>query len=174
MEEVFGYNLAIDPLTYSGQAVCKSDENSLHDGRVIECPISERDPLKVYELLIDNSINENVIEDIRVSIVGKRIVLAYLKRRWKRERFFNTNIEVVVVEPSSVMSADEIQNVLRFANTIGLDFGEMDVLRDGPSGKLYIVDTSKTAFGPPNRLAFIPKIRSLKAISEAFRLEFLS
>lgn len=174
MEEVLGYSLAIDPLTYVGKAVCKSDTNSLHDGMVIDCPIAARDTSKVYEVLIDNSISEKAVEDIRVVIVGSRLVIVYLKRRWKHQRFLNTNFEVVAVEPSSVLSESEIQTVLKFAKAIGLDFGEMDVLRDRPTGKLYIVDASKNAFGPPARLAFAPKIRAVRTISEAFQLEFLA
>lgn len=171
--KVFGYSLAIDPLTYHGKAVCKGEENAAHDGCVIDCPISQREPCRVYEVLIDNSITDDVVEDLRISVVGNQLPLAYLKRRWKYQRFVNTNFEVKIVPAERVTSAQERLLVLKFAREIGLDFGELDTLRDRATGKLYIVDAAKTPFGPPARLSFLNKRKAVHRISEAFRAEFL-
>jgi hypothetical protein len=172
-QKVFGYSLAIDPLIYTGKAVCKSDENAAHDGYVIQCPIQEKVAGRVYEVLIDNSIADDVVEDIRVSVVGNRLPLAYLKRRWKHQRFVNTNFEVKISAVESVTSAAERDLILKFAGEIGLDFGELDTLRDRTTGKLYIVDAAKTPFGPPGRLSFLNKRRAVKMISRAFMAEFI-
>lgn len=172
-QKVFGYSLAIDPLTYNGKAVCKSDENAAHDGYIVDCPIKEKVQGRVYEVLIDNSIADDVVEDIRISVVGNDLPLAYLKRRWKHHRFVNTNFEVKIVPVESVTSVAERDLTLKFAREIGLDFGELDTLRDCSTGKLYIVDAAKTPFGPPGRLSFFHKTRAVKLISAAFKAAFL-
>jgi hypothetical protein len=172
--KVFPYPLAIVPLTYKGSAVCKGDENAAHDGYIIECPIAEKQPGRVYEVLIDNSISDDVVQDIRVSIVGNQMPLAYLKRRWKHQRFANTNFEVKIVDVESATSAAERALILSFAREIGLDFGELDTLRDRSTGRLYIVDAAKTPFGPPGRLSFPNKRKAVGKISDAFKAEFLA
>lgn len=172
-ETVFGYSLAINPLTHVGHAVAKGEENAVHDGQVIICPIDRREEGKVYEVLIDNSISTDVVEDLRVVVAGNQLPIVYRKRRWKLERFLNTNFEVLIASAAEVYSDQEQRLMVRFAREIGLDFGELDTLRDASSGKLYIVDAAKTAFGPPARLNFLQKIHSVNAISRAFKEEFI-
>ena len=36
---VFGYPLLIDPRTYQGPCVCKSEENARHNGQVVTAPV---------------------------------------------------------------------------------------------------------------------------------------
>lgn len=173
-EDVFGYPLAVDPTTYRGIGVCKSNTNAIHDGRIIELPVLQGEPEKVYELLIDNSVDGGAVEDIRISVVGNKLPLAYLKRRWAYMRFHNANFAVTVVDVEAVTTEIERNLIVKFAQAMGLDFGELDVLRDRASGKIYIVDVAKTPFGPPTRLAFGPKTKAVKKIAQAFQKEFLS
>lgn len=170
-EKVFCYPLAVDPVSYKGPAVCKSDENAKHDGRIVKCP-ALREPGFVYEVLIDNTAGD-VVEDIRTVVTGSRLPTAYRKRRGKAIRFHNTNTDVGIVSVDSVFSRDEQLNIIAFAREIGLDFGELDILRDNASGKIYIVDAANTAFGPPERLNFLAKLRAVKAVAAAFKAEFL-
>ena len=100
--------------------------------------------------------------------------LAYLKRRWKHQRFANTNFEVKIVDVESATSVAERALILSFAREIGLDFGELDTLRDRWTGRLYIVDAAKTPFGPPSRLSFLNKRKAVGKISDAFKAEFLA
>jgi len=172
-ERVFGYPLAIDPLTYQGPAVCKSDENGTHDGCIVECPIQKRELGVVYEVLIDNSISEAAVQDVRVVVVGNDIPIAYLKSNWKEKRFANWTFEVKLANASDVLTSEEQALVIEFARAIGLDFGELDTLRDRKTGRIYIVDAAKTAFGPPGRLGFLSKIRAVKTVAHAFKEEFL-
>ena len=72
------------------------------------------------------------------------------------------------------MSSDEQAKVLELARAIGLDYGEMDGLRDRSTGKFYVVDINKTPFGPASRMAFFPKRRAVKRLAEVFEAEFLS
>ena len=67
-EATFGYPLAIDPTTYDGDAVEKSEINSMHDGRVVRCPADRREGY-VYQRLIDTS-DGGSITDLRTPCIG--------------------------------------------------------------------------------------------------------
>ena len=54
-----------------------------------------------------------------------------------------------------VISVKEYALIVRFCKEIGLDTGELDVLRDKDTGKIYIVDANNTPGGPP--LEFTPE-----------------
>ena len=78
--ETFGYGTAVDPTSHLGMCVAKSDANSAHDGRVVNCPIVSADPDLAYEVLVDNRIGQEEVLDLRVSVVGNELPLVYLKR----------------------------------------------------------------------------------------------
>lgn len=172
-EKVFGYALSVDPTAYQGMAVRKGDTNATHDGKIIECPIEAREDGYVYESLIDNTVGDDLVEDLRTVVVGSQIPVVYRKRRWKRLRFDNTNVEVRVCRQGDVFSPEESSHIVRFAREIGLDFGELDILRDKRSGLIYIVDAANTPFGPPVRLNFFAKRRAVKMIAMTFKQQFI-
>ena len=68
-ESVFGYSLAIDPLTYEGPAVCKSELNGTHDGKIVQCPIpaQEVEPGSVYQRFVDSASDGVRSEDLRTT-----------------------------------------------------------------------------------------------------------
>lgn len=152
---VFGYGLSIDPATHRGLAVKKSDINARHDGTIITCPIDAEavDDQAVYQLLVNNHVSPKYVEDIRLPVFGDTIPFCYLKLRPGSDRFSNTNTHVTLAPVEAVLTADELGAVLRFCRGIGLDYGEVDALRDRGSGKLYIVDVNNTPSGPPNHLS---------------------
>lgn len=43
----------------------------------------------------------------------------------------------------------EAELLLRLCRALGLDYGELDVLRDVEDGKLYVVDVNNTPWAPP-------------------------
>ena len=99
-EAVFGYALAIDPLRHQGPAVEKSEENGVHDGRIVQCPMQPL-PGKVYQKLIDARARDpDIVEDWRTPTVGGEGVLVYIKRRPISRRFTNDNsgCELVMIE----------------------------------------------------------------------------
>ncbi|MDQ6770676.1 MAG: hypothetical protein M3Z54_11900, partial [Gemmatimonadota bacterium] len=51
---------------------------------------------------------------------------------------------------------------------IGMDFGELDVLRDRNSGKIYVVDANNTPAGPPTVLSKQDSARALHILLESF------
>ncbi|MDJ0922682.1 MAG: hypothetical protein QNI84_16260 [Henriciella sp.] len=166
-ERAAGYSLSVDPRTYSGTMVEKSEKNACHDGRIIEGPMQ---PIadKTYQVLVDNEIEGGLIEDLRCCICGGEPTLVFRKRRQISRRFLNENAEVLLDTPQNAYTADEITVIRRFAAEIGLEWGGVDVLRDNASGRIYIVDANKTDMGPPVALKLGDKLKSTRRMAKAF------
>jgi GT2 family glycosyltransferase len=150
--EAFGYASLVDPLVHRGSCVSKSNLNATHDGVVIECPIATRDPARVYQRLIHNESAEGAVEDIRTPVFGDEIPFVFLKYRPTDSRFDQFDTHVTIEETAMVFSADERSRLARFLRILGMDYGELDVLRDREDGRLYVVDANPTPFGPPGAL----------------------
>lgn len=164
-EEVFGYPLAIDPETFVGPAVEKGELNGVHDGRVITCP-HPRAPGKTYQKLVDTAVGP-YIHDLRTPCVGGRPAVVWIKRKPAENRFSIHNLAVTRAAPADIYSPEELELIGRFAARMGLDWGGLDILRDQPSGKIYIVDVNKTDVGPVIALSLADKLRSTRALSVA-------
>ncbi|MBU1289216.1 MAG: hypothetical protein KJ871_16000 [Alphaproteobacteria bacterium] len=163
-----GYTLKVDPTTYQGRMVEKSELNAAHDGRVLEGPLDAPVEGKAYQLLIDNEIEGGLVEDLRCCLVGGSPTVVFRKRRPLERRFLNENVEVLLDEPTNCYTADEIAVIERFAAELGLDWGGVDVLRDRMSGRIYIVDANKTDMGPPVALKLAAKLRATRRMARAF------
>lgn len=170
-EKVFGYELTVDPEAHDGPMVEKSEENATHDGRVVQGPMAPR-PGLVYQHLVDNE-QDGVVEDLRPCIVGREIAFVYRKRRPVAIRFSNDNTSITVATPDDVFSPVEQQGVLDVADALGLDVGELDVLRDRASGRIYVVDAAKTPHSPGEACVNWAGIRAMRRAAAAFRREFV-
>lgn len=168
--KIFGYSSFIDPLTYDGSCVVKSDCNATHDGRIIRCPIKTKDDTKVYQKVINNQIDDQYVLDVRVPIIGKNIPFVYFKYRLITKRF--TDIQKATIkETKDIFSEEEIANIYYFCQEIGLDYGELDVLKDNPDGKIYIIDANTTPFGP-SFLSSQDWTQAVLRLSESFYKQF--
>ncbi|MEM1396217.1 MAG: hypothetical protein AAGH38_02065 [Pseudomonadota bacterium] len=167
-EETFGYGLSVDPKSFDGLCVEKSEGNGRHDGRIVQCPMEQPRSDRVYQRLVDNTFNGIEYIDIRTPIVGGRIPFVYLKRRNKDLRFSNDNHRVDLIDADAMLSQTEQQNILKFAAAMQLDFGGLDVLRDRSTGRIYIVDANKTDMGPPAALTGKQKLKAMKGLADAF------
>jgi len=154
--KTFGYPILVNPFKHKGKAIRKSVWNASHDGKVIECPI-EKDSHgvkkeKIFQKYVDAQEKEYFI-NIRVPIFGDNIPFVYLFYRKMKDRFNNKLVKVELInDTNSIFSNEEIKNTIDFCQGIGLDYGELDVLRDKKNGKLYIVDANDTPTGPPGHL----------------------
>ncbi len=151
-QEAFGYAISIDPLKYSGKCVMKTNWNALHLGRIIECPIKTRQDGFVYEKIIRNEVENGLVEDIRVPVFGNIISYVYVKRRPIEKRFMDrdhANKRASIAEVDDLLSKEEVGRILCFCKRIGLDYCEVDVLRDRDDGRVYIVDANCCPAGPP-------------------------
>ncbi len=166
-EDVFGYSLTVDPTTYHGKAVRKSERNAAHDGLIVECPIPAREDGMAYQRLIENSYDGRTVQDIRVAVVGSQIPLVYIKERDITHRFANSNSSARLCDTADALTDEEVRQILAFTARMGLDFGGLDVLRDRASGKIFIVDVNKTCMGPPIPLTFREKYIALDRLGRA-------
>ena len=166
-ERVAGYSLAVDPRTFDGPMVEKSEINAAHDGRIIEGPMEPIDG-KTYQRLIDNRVSGGLVEDLRTTFVAGEPTIVFRKRRPQSRRFANENCDVSHMLPHTCFSSDEMAIIRNFAKEIGLDWGGVDVLRDATSKKIFIVDANKTDMGPPVALPLGQKLRSTRLMARAF------
>jgi hypothetical protein len=166
--EAFGYTSLVDPLVHRGSCVSKSNLNAAHDGVVIECPIVTSDPARVYQRLIHNESADGVVEDIRTPVFGDDIPFVFLKYRPTDSRFDQFETYVTIEETAAVFSADERSRLARFIRVLGMDYGELDVLRDRADGRLYVVDANPTPFGPPGALPASAQRAAIDRLAGAF------
>ena len=167
-EAVFGYPLAVDPLVFAGECVVKSNDQGTHDGKIIVCPIENREPGKVYEKLIETE-KDGIVWDLRVPFIGGEIPFCCLKYRPANIRFSKKHSSVRMAAVHDVFSVEEVENIRRFAGAMGVDMCEFDMIRESGSGLLYIVDTNTTPQGPPGALPLGDSFRWVRSWSEALR-----
>lgn len=167
--QAFGYEVAVDPTTYRGVCVAKSDRlNGAHDGRLVACPIAEADPNLSYQVLVDNRVDRGSVLDFRVPIVGGEMPFVYRKYRPLSDRFGNANAKVVLARPAQIFSEDERKKLCAVALGMGVDLGgELDVLRDAKDGRIYVVDVNWTSWGPPRPMSLTDSLKAVRAYAAA-------
>lgn len=170
--EVFGYELGVDPLAYEGMCVEKPNSNAQKSGNVVRCPIPERRPGCAYQRLVDTSVSATEVRDLRVPVIGRSIPLAYLKWKPRDNRFAFSDTRAELVRREDVLDTEETFKIIEFCSTIGLDFGELDILRDADSGRIYIIDANSTPFGPPRVLGDREARHAVSLLASTFEFEF--
>ncbi|MAP93413.1 MAG: hypothetical protein CMK07_00530 [Ponticaulis sp.] len=169
--KVAGYELSVDPKTYTGLMVEKSEINAAHDGRIVQGPIIPVEG-KSYQRLVNNEVEGEMVQDLRTTIVAGEPTIVFRKRRPTKRRFANENAEVRMQFPQDCFSADELNLIRAFVREIGLDWGGVDVLRDAETGKIFIVDANKTDMGPPIALPLGQKLRSTRLMARKFAASY--
>ncbi|MFB0612682.1 hypothetical protein [Aurantiacibacter poecillastricola] len=167
-ERIFGYAIAVDPQFFDGRMVEKPEGNHSFEGRILQGPLTSDEVRidRVYERFIDTHQDGHAI-DLRTPVYGSKIPVVYEKRipanahmkEVKSARMRQTN---------EVFSAEEQSRLIAFAEALGLEYGEMDVLRDNRSGKIYVVDVNNTPAGPPKQMSNKEIAAALKVLSPAF------
>jgi hypothetical protein len=171
-QNVFGYSTVIDPITYEGKIVKKSDINAKHDGEILRAPISSKENGYIYQLLIDNTYAENQVMDIRVPVVNGLLDFVYIKYRNISERFLNTTNKTIVMQTNSIFDKNEIELLNKYCAELRLDYGELDVLRDNNSKRIYVVDVNNTPQGPPSNTSKKDSDFAIETIALAFKKMF--
>lgn len=168
-QKTAGYGTVIDPSHHRGRAVVKMEQNGTHSGRIVTLPVPSPEPGMVYEQVIDNAASEEMVYDLRVPFILGHPALAYVKFRSRHRRFENRNDRVRLVSAAEVLTLDEIDLCSRFCAAIGLDYGELDILRDGGSSRIYVVDVNNTPAGPPKGLTLADRGAAMRAIAMNLR-----
>lgn len=169
-KDIFKYSLEVDPTVYSGMIVEKSNTNGIHDGRIIEGPIEQLADGVVYQKVVRNYSPESpdTVCDIRLAVFNGNPSFGYLKYRPTVGRFSNKNTVVHVIDIISYLTCEEINSICEFCQRIGLDYGEIDVVRDLDDRKIYVLDINKTPLGPPNGLSEKDRRYALQLYKEEF------
>ncbi len=173
-KEVFGYGTFVDPSKFNGYAVRKSNDNAMHDGKSIKCPVpAVATDGFVFQRLINNAVDKDRVLDLRVYIVGKNIPFVCLTFRSSTNRFDNI-LEYRMCAPQEVFNEIEIEKILLFCQKMGLEYGELDVLRDEDDRKIYIIDANNTPYGNDFALNRKEGERVLLELSKSFYEEFFN
>lgn len=151
--EIFGYSTFVDPLQYQGKCVKKSNINALHDGEIIDCPVSEKDDRFVYQIPLDNLKENGKHEDIRIPVIANKFPLVFLQYRSVNNRF-SIAIEGEIKPRHEVLSGTETKLIQKLCRAVGLEFGELDAIRHQKDGKLYVIDINNT---PSSRFRLFSK-----------------
>ena len=169
-KKVFGYDVKIDPTTFKGEAVEKSENNGTHDGRVVTCPIDAGEVKDgfAYQRLIPTGPDKDFTEDLRLLYIMDKPVVVFHKTKDVNKRFGTDYLEVIPREPEAVFSEDELKNISSFCQMLGLDFGAIDVLRSTDDKKIYIVDVNKTGM-PVMCLSLRVQFKAFQQVARQFR-----
>ena len=76
-ESVFGYSLRVNPVTFKGTCVMKSNINAKHDGKIIECPVNNPDKNYVYQKLVNNIYDDKLVQDYRTPVIKGNIPIVF-------------------------------------------------------------------------------------------------
>jgi hypothetical protein len=167
---VFGYALEIDPYTYTGTIVRKSEKNGARDETLLQGPLEEIEPGYLYQRFVSYPTPTGMAE-WRLFIVGRKPAAVYRLCAPPDNRFkAGRHPEMTTIEES--FSAHECAKIAQFCESIGLDFGNVDVLRDPEDGRIYISDCNNTPTGPSWKLPLRDQLRVVKTVAEAFQREY--
>lgn len=172
MRDVFGYGAEVDPATYRGKVAVKTDENARGRGAVVTAPVDAPEPGHVYQRYVECTENGRTV-NYRVPVVAGTIPLCYVLGREPAVTYLKTHAtDCRLVEPDVLFSRDEQRKILELCDRMGLDFGELDVLRDDGDGRIYVIDVNKTPAGMGiayrHRWSVAQRREALQRLSAAF------
>jgi len=170
-KEFFGYSSFVDPIRFHGRCIQKYDENAV-GGSFVECPVSRLNPKYVYQKYIDARQGDRIVE-YRVPIVIGSIPLTYVQHKdIPRDKIKTATQRVQVAEAQDSFNQEETRKILAFCRSLGLHFGELDVIRSNVDVAIYVLDANKTpgGFGMCNRMNWDASKRrvAIDRLSQAF------
>jgi len=62
-----------------------------------------------------------------------------------------------IVPATAHLSEQECQDIIMYCRRIGLEYGEIDILRSDDDGRIYIIDVNNTPWWPPNKLGDVER-----------------
>lgn len=130
--EVFGYSSLIDT-SRKGTCLRKDNKQGSHSGIVISTPVDEEEGF-IYQKVIDTW-SKGYYEVLRCIISYDEMLVVALKHV-KR-----IHSPVFPRWDDSALTDNEKVKVIEFSKRSGMDFGELDVLRD-KDNRIYIIDVN--------------------------------
>lgn len=176
-ENHFGYGYKVDPSTFKGYCISKHNGNGTKSCFFLKCPIDANDIFKdhSYQQIIDytDKNDPNTLYELRIPIVGGIIPCILFKTRNRGLRFTSKNRSIQIVNPLKYLTEQECHKIITYCRYIGLEMGEIDVLRSHEDGRIYIIDVNNTSWWPPNKLGDVDRNIVLNLIWNAFLESFL-
>jgi hypothetical protein len=176
-ETHFGYAYKVDPMTFNGYCISKHNGNGTKSCFFLKCPIDANDIFKdhSYQKIIDytDKKDPNTLYELRIPIVGGIIPCVLFKTRNRGLRFTSKNRSIQIVNPLKYLTEQECQKIITYCRYIGLEIGEIDVLRSHEDGRIYIIDVNNTSWWPPNKLGDIDRNIVLNLMWNAFLESFI-
>ena len=173
----FGYGYKVDPTTFKGYCISKHNGNGTKSCFFLKCPIEANDIFKdhSYQQIIDytDKKDPNTLYELRIPIVGGIIPCVLFKTRNRGLRFTSKNRSIQIVNPLKYLTEQECHKIITYCRYIGLEMGEIDVLRSQEDGQIYIIDVNNTSWWPPNKLGDVDRNIVLNLIWNAFLESFL-
>ena len=176
-ETHFGYGYHVDPTTFNGYCISKHNGNGTKSCFFLKCPIEANDIFKdhSYQKIIDytDKKDPNTLYELRIPIVGGIIPCVLFKTRNRGLRFTSKNRSIQIVNPLKYLTEQECQKIITYCRYIGLEMGEIDVLRSHEDGQIYIIDVNNTSWWPPNKLGDVDRNIVLNLMWNAFLESFI-
>lgn len=167
----FGYSSLVNPLIHQGVCVKKGTGQCTKDGKVLRCPVLSGNGY-VYQKLIDARIDLTHIQVIRVPVfrwkermtpfvwtVTKHVKWTFKDPLWMYAKRIRCH------EPEELFSKAELDHIFEFCEKMGINWAELDVLRDS-DGEIYIIDVNNI---PGNHAFYMMGFEYVKRYVETFR-----
>ena len=172
MEEHFGYTFKINPRTFNGYCIAKHNGNGTKSCFFLKCPINADEVFHdhCYQKIINysNKSDSSTLYELRVPIFKNIIPFTFFKTRNKGLRFTSKNRSMEIVPAMAHLSEQECQDIIMYCRRIGLEYGEIDILRSDDDGRIYIIDVNNTPWWPPNKLSDVDRNISLNMMWNAW------
>lgn len=176
-EQHFKYGYKVDPTTFNGYCISKHNGNGTKSCFFLKCPIEANEIFKdhSYQKIIDytDKKDPNTLYELRIPIVGGIIPCVLFKTRNRGLRFTSKNRSIQIVNPLKYLTEEECNKIITYCRYIGLELGEIDVLRSHEDGRIYIIDVNNTSWWPPNKLGDVDRNIVLNLMWNAFLESFL-
>lgn len=130
-------NLIVDPTNYNGSVVRKTENQCSKDDTLVTCPTKKENGF-IYRKYIDTYENNFHIV-YRLFYMGGPSILT--KKYFKDLGKTFVKWEEV---PLSIISEKKIQKIILNSNEFGVDFAEIDLLKD-KDGNFYVIDINNVA-----------------------------
>ena len=168
VEAVFGVRTLLDPRLHTGPMVEKSNENAAEGRQLVEGPREPKDGF-VYQRLVDSTTSDRHYVEHRVPVHDGRIPLVYRKRIKESDRFTKVAARVDVIEAEEDFSAAELDGIRELCRRMGVEFGELDVLRDRESGVPVVIDVNNTPLGALRYLTDRDRRDAIERLAASFQ-----
>jgi len=139
-ESVFGRALKVDPATFEGKAIEKSDENASHDGVIVQCPMQPT-PGKTYERVIEDG--SDPIQQWRVCVMGGTPVCVNASSNAMTNRFNPQSEKGQILPIEEVLTPQETIQTTALCKELQMDYCDLDMLRDREE-KMWIINANPT------------------------------